>query len=146
MLTSFVVQFINLFQRNLICRALERDLQTRFLAFDNVHAVEFSRIGRSCLGPSRAEFRATVLTYQKQGFSSNQGRGEKARNSLDSRAAFGMRVLPDSPAFGCPSFGAEDELLEAEFLSNHAPLGLQDSNIVGIRGHCKSGQKTGASG
>ena len=36
-----------------------------FLAFDIVHAVEFSRIGRSYYSTSRLRFRATALTYHQ---------------------------------------------------------------------------------
>ena len=38
-----------------------------YLAFDIVHAVEFSRIGRAYFSPRGFEFRATALTYHQQG-------------------------------------------------------------------------------
>jgi hypothetical protein len=38
-----------------------------FLAFDIVHAVEFSRIGRAFIVTSRSVFRATALTYHQKG-------------------------------------------------------------------------------
>ena len=44
-------------------RSLETSSAHEVLAFDIVHAVEFSRIGRTSYSASRLRLRATALTY-----------------------------------------------------------------------------------
>ena len=66
----------------------DRSQPTRYLAFDIVHAVEFSRIGRTCSFSISGGFRATVLTYHLQGRYSNRFRPPERcsigfRSSLD---------------------------------------------------------------
>lgn len=63
---------LNVFQRNpyAISSCSEwsrRQWHNGFLAFDIVHAVEFSRIGRAVIVTSRSVFRATALTYHQAG-------------------------------------------------------------------------------